>query len=494
MTLTSMIVHGHFYQPPRENPWTGHIDAQPSAAPFHDWNERVHAESYRPNSIANIVSADGERTVNNYERMSFDIGPTLLGWLERVHPRTYGRILDADATSLRALGHGNAMAQAFHHTILPLSPRHDVKTEVRWGLADFRHRFGREAEGMWLPETAVNDDVLGILIDEGVSFTVLASHQAARWRESSGDWIEASEGGIDTRTAYRFAHPDGSGRWMSLFFYDGGIARAIAFEHATSSAERLMDLFMSRGDGSDRVVHAATDGETYGHHHKFGDIGLAYALFTEAARRDVATTNYATWLEHHPPQQEVQVAGGEGTSWSCAHGVGRWKEDCGCHTGGREGWNQRWREPLRTALEIVKRSADEAFGRLGGGLLEDPWRARDHYVEVVIGARSIDDFFGEVASGPLDPHRARRAANLLELQRNALAMFTSCAWFFSDVSGIETVQILRYAQRSLELLDEVGHAAPTGAFLAQLELAKSNNPDAGSARDIFESLAPATAS
>jgi alpha-amylase/alpha-mannosidase (GH57 family) len=351
--LTSIIVHGHFYQPPRENPWTGHIDAQPSAAPFHDWNERIHAESYRPNSLANIITTDGERTVNNYERMSFDFGPTLLAWLERLHPETYARIVEADGASMRRLGRGNAMAQAFHHTILPLSPARDVRTEVRWGLADFRHRYGREADGLWLPEAAVAPEVLAVLVDEGLRFTVLAPGSAARWREAEGEWVAASDEGIDTRVAYRYMHPDGSGRSMALFFYEGPIARAIAFEHATSSAERFVDLFSARAASTDRVVHAATDGETYGHHHKFGDIGLAYALFVEAPRRGLETLNYATWLDRHPPRREVEIVAGEGTSWSCAHGVGRWTDDCGCHTGGEPGWNQAWRAPRPAAREVV---------------------------------------------------------------------------------------------------------------------------------------------
>ncbi|MFN2489571.1 MAG: DUF3536 domain-containing protein [Actinomycetota bacterium] len=486
--MKAIIVHGHFYQPPRENPWTGEIDAQPSAAPFHDWNERVHAESYRPNSLANIITPEGERTVSNYERMSFDVGPTLFQWLEKVHPKTYNRILEADRMSIRRLGHGNAMAQGYHHAILPLSSGRDVRTEVRWGLADFRVRFGRSAEGMWLPETAANNRVLDVLIEEGVAFTVLAPWQAARWRAPGGSWTDVSRAGIDTAVAYRYLHPDGSGRSLALFFYDADIARAIAFEQATSSAERYVGLFERRLAGEQPMVNAATDGETYGHHHTFGDIGLAYALFVEAGRRGIETTNYATWLEQHPPRCEVELGRGEGTSWSCAHGVGRWQRDCGCHTGGEEGWNQAWREPLRAALEIVKAAADEAFERVGGELLNDPWTARDGYVEVVVGAMSVDAFLSLVANRPLDDAARRRAEALLEMQCNALAMFTSCAWFFSDISGIETVQILRYAARTLELLKDLGARVPMREFLAELEHAKSNEPTEGTGADIFQSL------
>jgi alpha-amylase/alpha-mannosidase (GH57 family) len=485
--VRSIVVHGHFYQPPRENPWTGKIDHQPSAAPFHDWNERVHAEAYRPNSLANIITPDGERTVSNYELISFDFGPTLLPWLERVHPKTYARVLAADRSSRARLGHGNALAQAFHHTILPLSPPHDVRTEVRWGLADFRYRFGRDAEGMWLPETAANVAVLSTLIEEGIGFTILAPWQAARASRLDGGWEDASGGRIDTGRAYRFHHPDDSGRSLALFFYDADIARAIAFERATSSAEKLLDLFEVKA-GDDTVVNAATDGETYGHHHTFGDIGLAYALFVEAKRRGLEPINYGTHLERRPPERDVRIAGGDGTSWSCAHGVGRWKQDCGCHTGGEEGWNQAWRAPLRAALEIVKRSADEVFERVGGSVLADPWVARDAYVDVVIGAHTIEDFLKTHGAGALGNGAVRVATDALELQRNSLAMFTSCAWFFADVAGIETVQILRYAARALELLEDLGQPAPRAEFLAELERAKSNDPDAGTGADIFETL------
>jgi alpha-amylase/alpha-mannosidase (GH57 family) len=482
-----MIVHGHFYQPPRENPWTGEIDHQPTAAPFHDWNERVHAEAYLPNSQATIITSSGEQTVNNYERISFDVGPTLMQWLEKVHPGTYGRIIEADRDSIRRLGRGNAMAQGFHHAILPLSQPHDLRTEIRWGLTDFRHRFGRAAEGLWLPETAANTAVLTALVEEGVAFTVLAPWQAARWSADGHDWVEAAHGGLDARRPYRWMHPDGSGRSMALFFYDGDIAKAIAFEQATSAAERLINLFAGRAGDDGLVIHAATDGETYGHHHTFGEIGLAYGLFVEASRRGLEPTNYSAHLERWDPRHQVQLTAGEGTSWSCAHGVGRWKDDCGCHTGGEYGWNQSWRAPLRRGLEVVKRVADESFERVGRDVLTDPWAARDDYVRVVIGAATWDEFMARWGKSS-DGRAHTRARTLLELQRTSLQMFTSCAWFFSDISGIETVQILRYAMRALELLEELEQPDPTFGLMAELEQAKSNVPAFGTGADIFASL------
>ncbi len=342
-----IVVHGHFYQPPRENPWTGRIDPQPDAAPFADWNERVHAESYGPNTAVKVPSDGGERTVNNFERMSFDIGPTLMAWLEIAQPDTYEMIIEADHASIERLGHGNAMAQAFHHTILPLSTVRDIRTQVRWGLTDFLRRFERDAEGMWLPEAAVNDAVLSVLIEEGVAFTVLAPHQALAWRGPADvGWTTTASSPIDTRIPYRYEHMDGSGRWIAIFFYDGDLARDIAFNNLASDASVLLDAFQERASGSDDgIVHAAADGETYGHHQRFAEIGLAFALFEEAERRGIEVTNYAAQLAAHPPEDLVRIKRGEGTSWSCSHGVSRWMRDCGCSTYGPSGWNQEWRAP-----------------------------------------------------------------------------------------------------------------------------------------------------
>ena len=482
--MKRIAVHGHFYQPPRENPWTGEISRQPSAAPAHDWNERVHSESYRPNAFARIPGPDEEHIVNNFERLSFNVGPTLLSWMEKADPETYQRIVEADRESAARLGHGNAIAQAFHHTILPLSPPRDVRTQVRWGLADFRHRFGRDAEGIWLPETATNDAVLGILIDEGIAFTILAPSQASRWQDADGNWHAPP---VDTRLPHRFLHPDGSGRSISLFFYDGEIARMIAFEGAAASAERLLTMFEERMDPSVEagIVHAATDGETYGHHQVFTELGLAYALFVGAQQRDLEITNYAAYLAAHPPERTVRVIGGEGSSWSCAHGTGRWSRDCGCSTGGDPGWNQRWRAPLRAALDLMREAAAETFERLGGELLFDPWAVRDEYVDVFIGARSLDNLVQAHASKPLDDDERRQVEDLLELQRHAMAMYTSCGWFFNDVGGIETVQVLTYAAAVVGLMKKMGQPVPKKHFLDLLEQAQSNDPAIGTGADVY---------
>ena len=487
--MARIAVHGHFYQPPREDPWTGAMPLQPSAAPFHDWNERVHAESYRPNAFATIPTADGEIIVNNYERLSFNLGPTLLSWMETADRITYEHIIGADRESLERLGHGNAIAQSFHHTILPLSPHRDVRTQVRWGLADFRYRFGRESEGMWLPETAVNEDVLEILIEEGVAFTILAPNQAARWRDGGADGGEWSSPPVDPRIPHRWMHRDGSGRSIALFFYDGEIARQIAFERAGSSAEGFIELFLAQA-GEEGLVHAATDGETYGHHHVFTDLGLAYALFIEAEKHGIEVTNYGAYLEEHPVEREAGIVGGEGSSWSCAHGVGRWARNCGCHTGGEEGWTQEWRAPLRAALDVVRDAADEIFERLGASIFLDPWEARDRYVDVVIGARSFEEFLPSVAAWPLDEEVKKLAHGLLRMQERAMAMYTSCGWFFNDIGGIETIQVLRYAAAAVDSMRELGQSIPEQEFIALLEQAKSNDPEIGTGADVYLGIVP----
>jgi alpha-amylase/alpha-mannosidase (GH57 family) len=483
-----IAVHAHFYQPPRENPRTGTIDEQPDAAPFHDWNERVYAESYRPNAFATIGTEHGEETVNNFERLSFNVGPTLMAWLETEHPDTYARVIEGDRTSRAALGHGNAMAQAFHHSILPLATTRDIRTEVRWGLADFRYRFGHEAEGMWLPETAVSAAVLAILIEEGVRFTILAPHQAGEWREPDGRWVDVADQPIDISVPYLFEHPDGSGRSITLFFYDGDLAQEIAFSGLGASATRFVEAFLSRQVSDDGLVTVATDGETYGHHQKFTELGLAYALFVESEHRDVIVTNPATYLDAHPATRRVRLPAGPGTSWSCAHGVERWRSDCGCSTYGPEGWDQSWRGPLRAGLEVIRWAAEQTFETLASPILVDPWGARDRYVDVVLGATRSEDFLERETAGLADQAALERARALLDLQKVTLSMFTSCGWFFYDVSRIETVQILRYAGEALEIMSRLGLPLPHDAYRPLLDAAHSNDPEEGTAATILEGL------
>ena len=452
---TALIIHGHFYQPPRENPWTGEVDAEPGAAPFHDWNERIHAECYAPNIV-------------NYPLISFNFGPTLLSWLETHHRDTYQRILIADRESAAARGgHGNAIAQAYGHAILPLCNERDRLTQVLWGLADFRYRFGREAEALWLPETAANDEVLALLIEQGMRYVILAPNQA--------------KGVVDTSKPYRFFHPDGSKRSLAVFFYHGPLARAIAFERALASSRGLVEKFVSAAAGGD-LVNVATDGETYGHHFKFGDLCLTHALTVEAKSAGFWITNYAQYLDQHPPETEIEIDNGpdgEGSSWSCVHGVGRWSRDCGCHTGGDSGWNQAWRKPLREALNFLRDDAAEKFER--SDLLRDPWAARNDYIKVILDPEHTRAEFLDRHANSSDS----RVWDLLEMQRSALLMFTSCGWFFSDLAGIETIQVLRYAARVIDLMDQLDLDPPRKKFLELLSEAKSNRPEKGNGSDLL---------
>jgi len=465
--MVALIIHGHFYQPPRENPWTGEVEPEPSAAPYHDWNERIHAECYAPN-------------IDNYQHISFNFGPTLLSWLENHHRDTYLEILQADKESAaKRGGHGNAIAQAYGHAILPLCNERDRVTQIVWGLADFRYRFGREAEALWLPETAANDDVLGLLIQHGMRYVILAPNQAKQ--------------AVNSSRPYVFRHPDGSGRSLAVFFYNGPLARAIAFENALSSSRGLVERFIHAARGGN-LVNVATDGETYGHHFKFGDLCLAHALEVEAKEAGFWITNYGEYLDQHPAEIEVEIdngPNGEGSSWSCAHGVGRWMRDCGCSTGGEPGWNQAWRGPLREALNFLRDDTAVKFETIGSELLRDPWAARNDYIAVILGGRrAYEEFLNRHRRPSVGAVEEPPIFMLLEMQRSALLMFTSCGWFFSDLAGIETVQVMRYAARVLDLQKELGFEPPRERFLELLSEAKSNQPEKGNGADIFSSLEP----
>jgi len=458
------------------------VPVEPTAAPFHDWNERITAECYRPNGWARIVD-EHERVValeNNYANLSFDVGPTLAEWLDHHQRSVLERMAEGDGIG------GGAMAQAYNHLILPLADRRDVRTQVRWGLADFRHRFGRHAEGMWLPETAVNADVLQVLAEEGVRFTILAPTQAARIRPmhpgrllgQDEPWIDVEPGTIDTRRAYRWCSPTDDALGVDIVFYDGALSHDVAFGMRTTSAQVLVGRVRAAAGPDGGLVCIAADGETFGHHHHFAERALAYALPVEAPRRDVTVTTIAAYLDGDPPAWEVAV---RESSWSCAHGIERWRADCGCSTGGAPGANQRWRAPLRSALDLVRERSIEVFERRGPDVLRDPWAARDDYISVILGTESIDDFVDRHVTGD-----AVEALTLLEQQRHAMLMYTSCGWFFWDLAGLETVQILRYAARAMDLLAELDEKPPIDEFLDALGHAESNQPGEGTGRDVWE--------
>jgi alpha-amylase/alpha-mannosidase (GH57 family)/ribosomal protein S18 acetylase RimI-like enzyme len=494
MTERYLCVHGHFYQPPRQNPWLEEMEAEPSAAPFHDWNERITAECYAPNAAARIV--DGEDRVleihNNYTQISFNFGPTLLAWLEKADPTTYQQIIAADRLSrANRGGHGNAIAQAYNHVIMPLANRRDKVTQVVWGIGDFQRRFGRDPEGMWLPETAVDLETLDILAEHGMRFTILSPFQAKRVRmPRDKTWSDASNGRIDPSRPYRCLLP--SGRDIALFFYDGPIAKAIAFDGVLARGEMLIERLMGGfhdGRNHTQLVQVATDGETYGHHHRFGEMALAYALSTIARKKLARLTNYGQYLERFPPDQLVEIA--EDTSWSCAHGIERWRSDCGCQTGGKPGWHQRWRQPLREALDWLRDQLAQLFEDEGGKLLNDPWAARDSYITVILDRShaSVERFFQQQARRRLSDAEVIQALKLLEMQRHALLMYTSCAWFFAEISRIETVQMLAYAARAIQLAREVAGLELEPGFLERLAAAPSNLPQfTENGRDVYLKL------
>ncbi|MCJ7596279.1 MAG: DUF3536 domain-containing protein [Desulfobacterales bacterium] len=416
-----VCIHGHFYQPPRENPWLEAIELQESAHPYHDWNKRITAECYAPNAASRIL--DGKnlifQMVNNYARMSFNFGPTLLAWMEKNAPDVYAAVLEADLESRkRHSGHGSAIAQAYSHMIMPLADRRDKVTQVRWGISDFEHRFGRRPEGMWLPETAVDLETLDILAEEGIRFTILAQHQAKQVRPiGESGWREVGGGKIDPTTAYTLRLP--SGRAIALFFYDGAISRSVAFERLLTSgeafAQRLVSPLSDKRDRP-RIIHIATDGESYGHHHQFGEMALAYALNAIESKQLASLTNYGEFLERHPPAFEVEIF--ENTSWSCCHGVERWRADCGCHSGMNPGWQQAWRAPLRGALDFVRDSLIRIYEQQMSKLISDPWRAREDYIEVILdrSPKSVDAFFARHQDRVLGPAERVEVLKLLEMQ------------------------------------------------------------------------------
>jgi len=484
-----LCIHGHFYQPPRENPWLESVELQDSAYPFHDWNERITSECYAANAASRILDKAEwiVGIVNNYERMSFNFGATLLGWMERERPDIHEAIVAADVASReRFSGHGSAVAQAYNHSILPLCNQRDALTQVRWGIADFVRRFGRRPEGMWLPETAVDTATLEVLAAEGIAFTLLAPHQASRVRPfGEKAWHDVSGARIDPRHPYRCQLP--SGRSIALFFYDGPVSQAVAFENLLSNGDkfknRLTGAFVPREQP--QLVHIATDGESYGHHHRHGDMALAYALQKIEADPDVRLTNYGEFLQRHPPTWDVEIA--ENTSWSCAHGVGRWQSDCGCSTGGRPEWTQAWRAPLRAALDALRDALTLLYEDKAAKLLRSPWEARDAYFSVIAdrSEANIDAFFAEHAACSLSDEDRTQALRLLELQRQALLMYTSCGWFFDEVSGIETIQIIRYASRAIQLAREVGGPDLEPKFLHDLSLAHSNVEEYRDAAELY---------
>jgi len=488
-----VCIHGHFYQPPRENPWLETVETQDAAAPYHDWNERICAQCYAPNGAARIVNVKNRitRIVNNYARISFNVGPTLLSWLRENAPRTYRMILDGERRSRKSYnGHSSAMAQVYNHMILPLAGPRDRITQIRWGIADYEHHYGAPPEGMWLAETAADSESLELMAQHGIKFTVLAPHQCKRIRplkEGSG-WTDTAGASVDTTRPYLVRFD--SGVSIAVFFYNGPFSRAIAFEGLLNSGENLAAWLKSgfKDGAQPQLVHVATDGESYGHHHRYGEMALAYALRLLEEDKAVKLTNYGSYLEQFPPEYEAEIV--ENTSWSCVHGVERWRSNCGCN-GGKPGFNQLWRAPLRQALDELRDSVAPLTEQEGGKLFKDVWAARDGYIKVILDrdAESIERFFAAHQGHTLSEPERVRAMELMEMQRHAQLMYTSCGWFFDDIAGIEAVQIIAYAARVLQLARELfGEQAEAlePRFLARMAEARSNVAAAGDGAQIYK--------
>jgi len=456
-----VCIHGHFYQPPRENPWLEAIEMQDSAFPFHDWNERITYECYAANTASRILG-DGQDIVdivNNYSRISFNFGPTLLSWMEQQDPEAYRAILQADRDSLNNFsGHGSALAQVYNHIIMPLANRQDKYTQINWGIRDFEHRFGRQPEGMWLAETAVDTETLDMLAEQGIKFTVLAPRQAKAVRHiGTNDWSDVSGERINPRIPYHYQLP--SGRSIVLFFYDGLVSQDVAFKGLLKNgqhfADRLMQAFPDHDGTEAQLVHIATDGESYGHHHLHGDMALAYCLSHIEAHSLAKITNYGEFLAHFSPTHEVQIF--ENSSWSCVHGVERWRANCGCNSGGNSHWHQHWRAPLRQALDWLRDELIPVYEKAMSRFVADPWAIRNDFIEVILqrSPETIESFVQKYLHGEVLPADKILFIKLLEMQRHTMLMYTSCGWFFDEVSGIETIQILQYASRAIQLAEEI---------------------------------------
>jgi len=478
-----LCIHGHLYQPPREDPWLGDILPEDSAAPAENWNQRITRESYAPLAWARRLDSEGRIAdiMNCYEWMSFNVGPTLLSWLEQADPATYARMLQGDKISLARWGHGNAMAQVYHHIIMPLASAQDKNLEIAWARADFKKRFGREPEGMWLAECAADIPTLEELARQGIRFTILAPRQAAFVADiNSQEWHPVHDGHVDISVPYAVDLPSGAS--MAVFFYNGPLSQAVAFERLLQDGETFWQrLSGAAGNG---LLTVCTDGETYGHHFTFGEMALAHVLGQAISGRDeTRLTNYAAYLKTHPPTRKVRIH--EPSSWSCAHGVERWKSNCGCTDGGHPQWNQRWRGPLRDALNLMKQAVDTHFQSAAPALFAHPADALTAYGETLCDRNAREQFAAAHLLPTLTDDDRRTAWQLLAMQDQSLAAFASCAWFFDEISRIEPVNGMTFALRAMELLKSTGGPDMEQLFAQALSPARSNKPEEGTGEDIF---------
>ncbi|CAN5453875.1 DUF3536 domain-containing protein [soil metagenome] len=487
-----ICIHGHFYQPPRENPWLNEVELQDSAYPYHDWNDRITAECYARNSASRILDNQGYiiDIVNNYSRISFNFGPTLLEWMEKKKPQVYQAILEADKESKKRYnGHGSAIAQVYNHMIMPLANERDKHTQVIWGIRDFERRFKRMPKGMWCGETAVDTPTLEVLAEYGIEFTILSPYQARRVRLiGDKNWTDATNAKVDTRNAYVCNLP--SGKKINIFYYNGPISQGIAFEGLLNNGEAFANRLISQLNHHEQpqLVNIATDGESYGHHHRFGEMGLSYCLHHIETYQLAKLTVYSEFLEKHPPIYETEIV--ENSSWSCAHGVERWRSNCGCHTGGRPDWHQQWREPLREAFDWLRDKLIPVFEQEMMRYVRSPWEIRNQFINILTdrSPENVDYFISQHCQRDLSYNEKARILKLLEMQYHTMLMYTSCGWFFDEVTGIETMQDILYAGRAIQLAREITEENLEPKFLKLLERVPSNNLEFLHAANAYKKL------
>jgi alpha-amylase/alpha-mannosidase (GH57 family) len=487
----AICIHGHFYQPPRENPWLDTIELQDTAHPYHNWNEKISAECYSQNSFSRILNEEKKirKVLNNYSYISFNIGPTLINWLRKNDFETYQAIIDADKISRsRFSGHGSAIAQAYNHIIMPLANRNDKITQVKWGIADFVFHFDRYPEGMWLPETAVDIETLEILAENNIKFTILAPHQVHAIKQIQAEqWQVKKSHDVDVTRTYLCKLP--SGNHIHIFIYNGAISHAVGFGTLLNDGKAFAERLVEAGSGGGhrpKLVSIATDGETFGHHHRFGDMALAFAL-NYIYEKDLANlTIYGEYLEKYPAEYEIQIH--EFTSWSCPHGVKRWFTDCGCNFGIQPGWNQKWRLPLRTSLDWLRDQINQYLEIHFSSNFKDFWRARNDYALVMLNRQDfvIQSFLNQQLNIDREKTDYTFFIKLMELQRLMMLMYTSCGWFFDDIGNIESVQVLRYAVKTLEIFENVSGQNIRNEFYNRISEAVSNLPDKKNALYLIE--------
>jgi len=486
-----ICIHGHFYQPPRENPWVGEVVRQDSAHPFHDWNQKINKECYAANVSSSLIDSFGKniKYINNYSGISFNFGPTLLSWLKLRQPETYQAILKADKDSQKKFsGHGSAIAQCYNHLIMPLANYRDKRTQVIWGIADFKSRFQRNPEGIWLPETAVDLETLSVLADEGIKFTILAPHQAKSVRKiGRGKWENITAKGLDSQVPYLCRLS--SGKSLSIFFYNGAVSRDVAFGSLLDDGEYFMQSLLSlfvKSKSVSELVNIAIDGETFGHHHRFGNMALSYCLDNLEKNKQALLTVYGEYLAKFPPAKEVKIV--ENSSWSCSHGVERWKADCGCNSGMHPGWKQLWRPGLRKAMDWLRDELADIYEVNMPRSVKDSWKIRDDYISIILdrSVGNLNNFFKMNLKTEASKSEKVKILKLVEMQHNAMLMYTSCGWFFDDISGIETIQVIQFAIRAIQLAEEISSEPILKRYLQLLKKTPSNLSEISNGFNVYE--------